>query len=178
MATLNEQDRAAMERAIAVIAENMGQPVDPDAIFAQVAADRKSGLLADSLSGSGPLYGASKTHPGMIERVLTNGQRDTGHFRDGHFMVVFSAPTEEQLIAAHAHSTKNKEEIAGSAICGCFHCQQFVPPTAIDEWADGGLTAICPHCAIDSVLGAESGFPMTRAFLEAMEAHWFGNEGS
>jgi hypothetical protein len=36
-----------------------------------------------------------------------------------------------------------------------------------------GQTAICPRCGIDSVIGDESGYPVTREFLAAMKAHWF-----
>jgi hypothetical protein len=44
----------------------------------------------------------------------------------------------------------------------------------IKEWTDDSQTALCPTCGIDSVIGDESGFPITDHFLEAMEARWFG----
>jgi hypothetical protein len=51
------------------------------------------------------------------------------------------------------------------------------PPTEITEWTDvwegAGHTALCPRCGIDSVIGSESGYPVTEACLRAMHARWF-----
>jgi len=42
----------------------------------------------------------------------------------------------------------------------------------VTEWlADG--TVLCPYCDIDSVLGSQSGYPMTHDFLLAMKKRWF-----
>ena len=64
-----------------------------------------------------------------------------------------------------------------SASCGCFYCGAIFPPAAItewvDEWEDIGQTALCPTCEIDSVIGSESGYPITAEFLTAMNKHWF-----
>lgn len=82
----------------------------------------------------------------------------------------------DTLTAAHAASSNHREEIGGSELCGCFYCLRTFPPAAIVEWVDepqGGQTAVCPYCQIDSVLGSASGFPLTRAFLAAMCDHWF-----
>ena len=38
------------------------------------------------------------------------------------------------------------------------------------------VTAICPHCGVDSVIGEKSGFPITQEFLKAMHKRWFGKE--
>lgn len=74
---------------------------------------------------------------------------------------------------AHAHSIGHREEIEESGFCGCFHCVKRFDPEAINEWADGGQTALCPHCGIDAVLGDASGFALTDVFLREMQAHWF-----
>ena len=36
-----------------------------------------------------------------------------------------------------------------------------------------GSTALCPRCGIDAVIGSESGYPVTKRFLERMQAQWF-----
>jgi hypothetical protein len=36
---------------------------------------------------------------------------------------------------------------------GCFYCLKRYPVSQITEYTDGGRTAICPHCSIDSVVG-------------------------
>jgi hypothetical protein len=44
----------------------------------------------------------------------------------------------------------------------------------VDEDAAGeGQTALCAKCGIDSVVGDESGFPITRDFMAEMHQHWF-----
>ncbi|MFL0243297.1 hypothetical protein [Mycobacterium sp. SMC-17] len=50
----------------------------------------------------------------------------------------------------------------------------------IDNWIDPaddpdqlGQTALCPGCGIDSVIGDQSGYPITSEFLNAMRLRWF-----
>jgi hypothetical protein len=83
--------------------------------------------------------------------------------------------TEGDHIRAHRHATCNREEVLTSHLCGCFYCLALFPPAEIDRWiADqGGDTAVCPHCQIDSVIGSRSGYLLTREFLEQMHAYWF-----
>jgi hypothetical protein len=42
----------------------------------------------------------------------------------------------------------------------------------ISEWVDGGETALCPHCGIDSVLPISEGAPKI-GFLLEMHRYWF-----
>jgi hypothetical protein len=82
-------------------------------------------------------------------------------------------------IRAHRHSTHHREEIRSSERCGCFYCLAIFTPFEIKEWTDisesrpQGETAVCPKCGIDSVIGSESGYPITKVFLESMSRHWF-----
>ncbi len=76
--------------------------------------------------------------------------------------------------AAHRHSSNNRQEILRSEMCGCFYCLKTFLPSAIEDWIDDDTgTALCPHCGIDSVLGAAAGFPLTGEFLKAMHREWF-----
>jgi hypothetical protein len=81
------------------------------------------------------------------------------------------------IIRAHRHSIRHREEVLASERCGCFYCCAAFPPSEIkvwtDEWEGVGQTALCPHCGIDSVIGSESGCAITPGFLAAMKAHWF-----
>ena len=85
--------------------------------------------------------------------------------------------TTPDIVRAHRHSIRHREEVLASSLCGCFCCCAIFPPTEIVEWTDDregiGQTALCPRCAIDSVIGSNSGYPITRAFLSAMKARWF-----
>ncbi len=80
----------------------------------------------------------------------------------------------EQIVAAHAASSKHRAQIERSTLCGCFYCLAIFPPAEIATWlneSDG--TALCPHCGIDSVIGDASNWPIREDFLAAMHDHWF-----
>jgi len=80
-------------------------------------------------------------------------------------------------ILAHTHSSHHRAEIENSDLCGCFYCLHMFPPTEITNWTDersaDQVTANCPYCGIDSVIGSASGFPITEEFLKKMRTHWF-----
>jgi hypothetical protein len=92
--------------------------------------------------------------------------------KDDHEQRVAAFPADVR--EAHQHSSQHRDEILASAQCGCFHCCAAFPPEQIVEWTDDDGTAVCPRCGIDSVIGDRSGFPVSRAFLSSMRAHWFG----
>ena len=86
----------------------------------------------------------------------------------------------EFLEAAHRHSIYNRDEIMKSTWCGCFYCGHIFPPSELDEamdWTDdyaAQITALCPECMIDSVIGDASGFPVTdKEFLDGMYEYFF-----
>jgi len=85
--------------------------------------------------------------------------------------------TQPDYEAAHKHSFKNREEVLASEVCGCFSCLAVFPPSEITSWCDEvagvGLTAICPKCSVDSVIGSASGLPINATFLGAMKRKWF-----
>ena len=80
--------------------------------------------------------------------------------------------------AAHKHSGCHYEEIKQSKLCGCFYCLTILKPEEITEWLEEpnekGLTAFCPNCDIDAVIGDKSGLPVTDIkFLKEMQEYWF-----
>ena len=83
-----------------------------------------------------------------------------------------------EIIAAHRHSIRHRDEILASEACGCFFCLAVFPPREINQWVDTinglGQTALCPKCEIDSVIGSNSGYPIDQEFLDQMRKHWFG----
>jgi hypothetical protein len=85
---------------------------------------------------------------------------------------------------AHTHCRLNRGELTQSGACGCFYCGAIFPPAEIEDWIDPapemvnevaleGQTARCPRCGIDSVIGDQSGYLITRDFLEKMTSYWF-----
>ena len=92
--------------------------------------------------------------------------------------------TTPDIIRAHRHSSNHREEVLECTVCGCFYCCHIFSPSEIKDWIDNredwtahnkeiGQTALCPQCDIDSIIGVESGYPVTVDFLAAMMAHWF-----
>lgn len=85
------------------------------------------------------------------------------------------------LMAAHNMARFNRATLAKDSICGCFYCLKVFSPSEIEEWCsemeeDEEVTAICPYCGIDSVIGKNSGFPISQDFLKTMQQRWFGKE--
>ncbi len=77
------------------------------------------------------------------------------------------------VVAAHKHSSRHRKEIESSSTCGCFYCLATYPPSAISDWCDGGETALCPRCGVDSVIGDASGYALGGDLLHRMKSHWF-----
>lgn len=80
---------------------------------------------------------------------------------------------DDRLEAAHKHCSLHRVELQASSLCGCFYCFAIFVPAEVSEWIDGGQTAECPKCTIDSVIGSASGYPITAEFLNSMHAKWF-----
>jgi hypothetical protein len=82
------------------------------------------------------------------------------------------------LEALHDKSDHHRGAVLSSTQCGCFYCLRTFPPAAIKEWVerDGGETALCPFCSVDSVLpGSE--VDLTDAMLLSMQQRWFPPRG-
>lgn len=71
------------------------------------------------------------------------------------------------------HSMRNRGEIERSKRCGCYSCTAVFDASEICEWVDGGLTAICPHCGIDAVIGDASGITIDRRTLKMINKRYF-----
>lgn len=81
---------------------------------------------------------------------------------------------ELDLKQAHQHSSHHRAEISRSNVCGCFYCLGTFAPSTINEWVADGVTAVCPQCGIDAVLGDASGLNVAdTGFMTAMKEYWF-----
>lgn len=56
------------------------EPVDPDEVFQSLEADRASGTLSQSVTGSSIRYQVSTRHPGYLEQIDADGNVKTGRF--------------------------------------------------------------------------------------------------
>lgn len=61
------------------------QPLDSDELWADVDAARDSGELQRAISRDRIVYQASETHSGCLDAIYPDGQKITGHFRNGRF---------------------------------------------------------------------------------------------
>ncbi|MBQ2726111.1 MAG: cytoplasmic protein [Clostridia bacterium] len=77
------------------------------------------------------------------------------------------------ILHAHHFSKDNRQFIENSVNCGCFYCGRIFPGSEITQWIDGGKTARCPHCSVDSLLPEDCGHPVTDEFLKQMNEYWF-----
>jgi hypothetical protein len=87
--------------------------------------------------------------------------------------------SRDMLDDAYWHTSRHREELEQSDVCGCFYCCRIFTVAEIERWLpEGSGTAFCPHCGIDSVMGSASGYPVSEPqFLQAMHAHWFSPIG-
>jgi hypothetical protein len=76
--------------------------------------------------------------------------------------------SEQNFEEAHRFSSHHRIALEKDIKCGCFYCLKIFNPSEITEWCDNEETALCPYCEIDSVIGENSGFPITEMFLKGM----------
>lgn len=67
----------------------------------------------------------------------------------------------------------NRERLENCRLCGCCNCLQVFVPELIKHWTDGGLTACCPYCGIDSVVSDPEGVSLNARTLLSMHYEQF-----
>jgi len=67
-------------------------------------------------------------------------------------------------------SRRNRAKVQAAKECGCYFCLRSFPSTDVVDWADlDEMTALCPHCGIDSVLPSVT----DKEALIAANERWF-----
>lgn len=89
--------------------------------------------------------------------------------------VVFS---KDDLEKAHLHASNNEIEIVKSDKCACFFCRQVYSARKIQDWINDerGISAICPECGIDAVVGDASGISLEKPILKALNLAYYGKD--
>ena len=84
--------------------------------------------------------------------------------------------SKRDILAAKKHAVNNEDEVKASDECGCFHCLETFSKDEIDDWTEGedGITAVCPKCDVEAVIGDAAGFPLTEELLDALRDDVFG----
>lgn len=80
---------------------------------------------------------------------------------------------EDKLRDAHLHTSHNRREVENSKECNCICCQRIFPADEIEDYADGGETAICPYCDCDTLIADSSGIKLTKELLSQLNKKYF-----
>ena len=72
------------------------------------------------------------------------------------------------------HHSKTENPLRRAKKCACVFCGKVFSPSEIEDWADGGKTALCPFCDVDSVIGDAAGYPLTKELLDGLHKISFG----
>jgi len=85
---ISPSDLIAVSQGIATLRLEtaLGQPLDTDDVFNTVEQMQKMGQLSQKVSHAPVRYESSLTVPGLLDRVLADGSRDTGRFQNGYFI--------------------------------------------------------------------------------------------
>lgn len=73
----------------------------------------------------------------------------------------------------HAYSSHNRDLISESNECHCYYCLTKFNKEDIIEYIDNNMTAVCPHCGIDTVLPDSIDEEITKTTLKDMHDYWF-----
>lgn len=73
----------------------------------------------------------------------------------------------------YKHSCRNHAELKQSLKCGCFSCGRIFDATEVEDYIDGGETALCPYCSVDSVIGDASGIELNPKLLSELKQMYF-----
>ncbi|MFC6673262.1 TA system antitoxin ParD family protein [Marinobacterium aestuariivivens] len=76
-----------VQAGLAKLAVEKTQPVtiDPDALFATLDQQRRSGALQEAIASGSLRYQASREHTGLLEQVHPDGRVVVGEFKEGRF---------------------------------------------------------------------------------------------
>ena len=83
---------------------------------------------------------------------------------------------KEYYDLASKASFQNWQTVKASQFCGCYSCCRIFPSSEVTECIPDGslMTAVCPHCGIDAVIGEDSGIPIRKDVLDELQVRWFG----
>lgn len=83
---------------------------------------------------------------------------------------------QEEISALHSLSSNTIEWINEVNYVGCFQCGNKFPSEELVDFVNGGYTALCPYCDIDSVIPMDSYNDATQdMILNEMNSRYFFN---
>ena len=83
--------------------------------------------------------------------------------------------TRSDLFYIRNNAHNSKEDLIRCTRCGCFNCLHIFLAKDISEWVyekQGNrrrLSALCPFCEAETIIGDDTGFPLNKELLMAMK---------
>lgn len=74
------------------------------------------------------------------------------------------------------HAKDNELEIIQSDLCGCYFCRHIFSAREVSDWVEDEhhVSAVCPECGMDTVIGDHSGVPISKDLLKEMNDYFYG----
>lgn len=82
------------------------------------------------------------------------------------------------LMQLHLQTIGNADRVKRAGQCGCFHCMNRFPAAEVQRFLpekDGGSTALCPRCGVDSVLSDQDTAALTDELIAEMNRRFFAS---
>lgn len=81
-------------------------------------------------------------------------------------------------MSAYTPASMHRYDLLNCNECGCYYCLSIFSPKEITEWCDTnasgiGLTAICPRCGVDAVIGARASDHVDPNYLQELRREGF-----
>lgn len=76
------------------------------------------------------------------------------------------------------HTKNNDLEILQSHKCSCLLCRHTIDAREVQDWIsnEDGVSAICPECGMDALIGDASGLVFTKEELREINRKYFGED--
>ena len=114
-----------------------------------------------------------------MRKVTESKENKEEAIKPQHKVLRTSSKDREAILnSIKKHSSDNEIEIVQSKKCGCYFCRQIYDARNVQEWIDDerGVTALCPECGMDAVIGDASGVEIDKPLLKEMNLSFYGEE--
>ncbi len=86
--------------------------------------------------------------------------------------------SKEQFPEIFKHTKDNEIDILNSKKCSCLFCRQTYDARRVSDWSteNNKISAVCPECGMNAVVGDHSGFILDHDTLKALNLTYFGED--
>ena len=85
---------------------------------------------------------------------------------------------DPKLVELQKRTHNNEIEILRSKTCSCLFCRQTYDARKVNDWINDerGMSAICPECGMDAVVGDNGGEPLDKTTLKEANLAYYGED--